>query len=150
MMATQTGNAEDAANTLRKSLTAAGHQVQWVDLALHKDAGFLHASTLALAVVSTWGDGEPPDDGVPFFESLRRSSPMGLGHLRIAVLALGDSNYDKFCESGRELERELIRHGASVLAPRFDCDDDYSAGLAAFTGQVLAALEVETAAEAVA
>lgn len=147
MMATQTGNAEDAANAVRKSLSAAGHQVKWVDLALHKDAAFLRDSTIALAVVSTWGDGEPPDDAVPFFESLRRSSPMGLEQLRIAVLALGDSNYDKFCESGRELERELIRHGAAPLSPRVDCDDDYSAGLADFTGQVLAALEVEASVE---
>lgn len=148
MMATQTGNAEDAANRLKKSLAAAGHVVEWVDLSLRKDAAFLHTSSIALAVVSTWGDGEPPDDAVPFFDSLRRSSPMGFSQLRVAVLALGDSNYDQFCESGKELERELLRHGAGLLAPRVDCDDDFSDGLTAFTRQVLTALEMEAEAAA--
>jgi len=72
--------------------------------------------------VSTWGDGEPPDDAVPFFDELRDSEPVGLNQPPIAILGLGDSGYDLFCGCGIELERELLRHGAKSVVPRVDCD----------------------------
>lgn len=137
----QTGMAVDAATEARTALSAAGYRVESIDLGTRKDAGFLRESGIALAVVSTWGDGEPPDDALPFYESLRKSSPFGFSGTRFSVLALGDSRYDQFCEAGKELERELLRHGAVPLAARVDCDDGYETGLATWLAEVLLALE---------
>ncbi|MCW1885568.1 flavodoxin domain-containing protein [Luteolibacter flavescens] len=137
----QTGMAVDAAIEAGKALKAAGHEVESIDLAHHKTADFLRGCTVVLAVVSTWGDGEPPDDALPFYESLRKACPLGYGHMRFSVLALGDSRYDLFCEAGKELERELLRHGAESLSPRVDCDDGYDEGLAGWMAQVLPMLD---------
>ncbi|MDE2305358.1 MAG: flavodoxin domain-containing protein, partial [Gammaproteobacteria bacterium] len=50
-----------------------------------------------------------------------------LEQLRFAVLALGDSSYEKFCASGRELDARLETLGAVRLQPRLDCDLDFDA-----------------------
>lgn len=136
----QTGMAVDAATDAVKALAAAGHPVHPTDLAQRKTADFLRDCSVLLAVVSTWGDGEPPDDALPFYESLRKTAPLGLSHLRFSVLALGDSRYDQFCEAGKELERELLRHGAGVLSPRVDCDDGYTDQLPVWVAQVISEL----------
>ena len=137
----QTGMAVDAAIEAGKTLGAAGHRVVSIDLAHHKNADFLNDCSVVLAVVSTWGDGEPPDDALPFYECLRKASPIGLGHIRFSVLALGDSRYDQFCEAGKELERELLRHGAECLSPRVECDDGYDTQLPVWLGQVIPMLD---------
>lgn len=140
----QTGMAVDAAMEAVKGLGAAGHVVPSVDLAQRKNCEFLRECSVLLVVVSTWGDGEPPDDALPFYESLRKAAPMGLSQLRFSVLALGDSRYDQFCEAGKELERELLRHGAACLSPRVDCDDGYEDYLPVWLEQVLPELEAVT------
>lgn len=125
LMATQTGNSEDVAEDVRDALSDAGIPVHWQDLAMQSDITILRQASCILAVVSTWGDGEPPDDAVPFFEALRESEAMNLPGTPIAILGLGDSGYDIFCGCGKELEREIIRHGGKPFLPRVDCDVEY-------------------------
>lgn len=145
LMATQTGNAEDVAGEVRDALAEAGISVTWQDLAMTDKLDFLRQADCLLGVVSTWGEGEPPDDAVPFFESLRENAPLGLDGTPVAVLGLGDSGYDDFCECGKELERELIRHGGKVLIPRVDCDVWYEGEVAKWIADLLAALAPDLA-----
>ncbi|MGE9269664.1 MAG: flavodoxin domain-containing protein [Verrucomicrobiales bacterium] len=122
LMATQTGTAEEVASEVIEALKEAGVSVTLYDLADSAEIGFLRDASCILGVVSTWGDGEPPDDAVPFFEKLSESEPLGLGGVPISVFGLGDSGYDLFCECGKQLERELLRHGGAVVVPRLDGD----------------------------
>lgn len=130
LFATQTGTAEEVAEEVRDELAEGGISVELCDLCMTEDLGVLRGARWILGVVSTWGDGEPPDDAVPFFENLRVASSLELSETRIAILGLGDSGYDIFCGCGKELERELIRHGAQVGLDRVDCDVWYEEELA--------------------
>ncbi|KPC28612.1 Flavodoxin [Pseudomonas syringae pv. cilantro] len=61
-----------------------------------------------LAVTSTTGMGELPDNLVPLYSQLRDTLPAALRGLPGGVIALGDASYgDTFCGGG-ELMRELL------------------------------------------
>ena len=122
LMATQTGSAEEVADEVKETIEAEGYSVDYHDLADESNLRFLSDATFLIGVVSTWGDGEPPDDAVPFFDLLRESPPMGFAKTPIAIMGLGDSGYDIFNGCGKELEKELIRHGGYSIIPRVDCD----------------------------
>jgi sulfite reductase (NADPH) flavoprotein alpha-component len=64
---------------------------------------------------------------------------------RYAVLALGDSTYERYCEAGKRLDRRLADLGATRLAPRVDCDVDYDESAAAWIANVLAKLAPDPA-----
>ena len=122
LMATQTGGAEDVANDILEDIKKRGLKAEWRDLADDDDISFLNDATLIIGVVSTWGDGEPPDDALPFFEKLREESSLNLAKTPMAIIGLGDSGYDIFCGCGKELEKELTRYGAVSIIPRADFD----------------------------
>ena len=122
LMATQTGGAEDVANDILEDIKKRGLKAEWRDLADDDDISFLNDATLIIGVVSTWGDGEPPDDALPFFEKLREESSLNLAKTPMTTIGLGDSGYDIFCGCGKELEKELTRYGAVSIIPRADFD----------------------------
>ncbi len=135
--ATETGNAEDLARDTARRLREKGFDPgQAINLG---DArlDLFEDSDLLLAIVSTWGDGEPPSEAENFHRHLSASAPLGLGHLHFAVLALGDTGYDQFCQYGKELDAELERHGAKRLHERIDCDIDYDDYFEAWAASIL-------------
>ena len=67
-------------------------------------------------VVSTQGDGDPPDDARGLIEFLQSRRAPKLEQLSFSVLALGDSSYPKFCETGRQVDERLAALGARRLA----------------------------------
>ncbi|WP_291856045.1 flavodoxin domain-containing protein, partial [Marinilabilia sp.] len=75
-------------------------------------------------VVSTHGEGEPPPSAVPFYEQLF-TSDISLQHLSYSICALGDSDYEFFCQAGKNIEQKLNALGAQPLIERADCDTDF-------------------------
>ncbi|HET8701595.1 MAG TPA: sulfite reductase flavoprotein subunit alpha, partial [Nitrococcus sp.] len=73
-------------------------------------AGIRHA----LFVVSTFGDGEPPDNARRFARRVMGHTPP-LHGLRFGLLALGDREYRSFCGFGRRLSVWLRGGGAEPL-----------------------------------
>ncbi|RDD45610.1 Methionine synthase reductase [Trichoplax sp. H2] len=79
----------------------------------------------AVFVISTTGDGDPPDNAGKFIRKLKRKSvPKDhLSNLSYALLGLGDTNYNNFCNCGKTLNGLLETLGASSFYP-IGCADD--------------------------
>jgi sulfite reductase (NADPH) flavoprotein alpha-component len=122
----QTGTAEGLARKLSKELKAAGHTVSLNSLEGYVPA-VLAAETHALFIVSTYVEGEAPDPVQPFYQQLCVEHFPLLGSLSYAVLALGDSHYEHFCQFGKELDAKLDTLGGTRMMARVDCDVELDA-----------------------
>ncbi|HKY10143.1 MAG TPA: PepSY domain-containing protein, partial [Candidatus Binatia bacterium] len=124
LYATVTGTAETVANKLAAELRRDGVITRVRDMA-HCQPSVLTQASYVLLVVSTHGDGEPPEDAVDFWDAVVRGNGLDLRGVRYSVLALGNTTFDQFCKCGRDFDAALERHGAIRIYPRVDCDVDY-------------------------
>lgn len=144
LWASQTGNSEALAERFAKRLDAAGIAVELCNMADYPLAKLTETNNL-LVLSSTFGDGDSPDCGQGFWNDLR-SSEMRLENLRYAVLALGDPNYQQFCQHGKNLDNRLAELGATALRPRLDCDTDFDEAASAWLDELLPLLKPADAA----
>ena len=133
--ASQSGMAEQLAWRSAGQLQAAGHTVQVQPLA-RLDAQKLQQARRALFVVSTFGDGEAPDNARGFERKLL-TGELALGELSYAVLALGDRQYQQFCGFARRLHDWLGRQGARSLFSPVEVDNGDSASLSRWQQQLI-------------
>ena len=111
LWASQTGNSEALADTIAASLCEAGAEAQAIAMDEY-DVTKLADETRVVLVSSTYGDGDPPDNGKSFWEALSADSAPRLEHLSFAVCALGDPSYDQFCNHGKNLDARFEELGA--------------------------------------
>lgn len=111
--ASQTGQAEQIAWQTARVLHTAGVPARVVSLSeIHIDD--LLQSERALFIVSTYGEGDPPDNAALFAGKAMRQTPM-LSHLHYGLLMLGDRGYKHFCGFGRTLQGWLQSCAAQPL-----------------------------------
>ncbi len=120
----QTGNSKRIAEKLGRAAEAAGLAAR-VYAASNYPVKDLAKERLLVTVISTQGDGDPPDDARGLMEFLLSRRAPKLEQLSYSVLALGDSSYPKFCETGKQVDERLAALGAKRLVERVDCDVDY-------------------------
>ena len=118
--ASQTGNAEELAAQTARSLQLAGIPVRLCALA-ELTALDLQQAERALFLVSTYGEGDAPDNAAAFMGRLMTGG-LALPQLHYAVLALGDRSYGQFCGFGRALDAWLAAQGALRLFERIEVD----------------------------
>ncbi|MBL8994831.1 MAG: flavodoxin domain-containing protein, partial [Spirochaetia bacterium] len=135
----QTGTSESLAKSAVKLLSAAHVNAKAKDLSAYT-ADDLKKEKHLLIITSTYGEGEPPDNVKGFHELLSQKDSLGLTDLKFAVLGLGDTNYAKFCQCGKDLDAFLERHGAKRMAERVDCDTDYEDAYKKWTADIKALL----------
>lgn len=138
----QTGNSEYLAKDHKKLLEAEGYPVRIVNMLDYKPKD-LKKETHVLAIVSTHGEGEAPDDALELWEFLGSKKAPKLDHLNYAVLALGDSSYEFFCQTGKDFDERLAALGAKRMRERLDCDVDYEESANAFVKSLTDELKEE-------
>lgn len=124
LFGSHTGNSERIARQIVERLRERGMRYTLIDMLECRKAHLQEARYL-LVVVSTHGNGDPPERAVPLFELLNGRKAPRLDHLKYAVLALGDSSYENFCETGRQFDARLEALGGERLHSRGDCDVDF-------------------------
>lgn len=138
---TESGNAEDLANTAKEKLEGDGHPVQILD-AEKVDVSHLKAFANLLIITSTWGEGDPPSNAIELVEGLKDDS---LGHdfsgVQFSVMALGDTNYELFCQCGKDFDTILEKYGAKRAVARKDADVDFEEPFDAWIAEVQGAFK---------
>mgnify|MGYP001181625953 FL=1 len=121
---TETGNAEmlaeDAANAA-SDFNLEGRVCDMEDLSVDD----LSSASRVMIVCSTWGEGDQPDNAQDLYDDVCDSADDSMNGVSFAVLALGDTAFDLFCESGKEWDRILEEKGGTRIHERIDCDTDY-------------------------
>ncbi|MGI6831996.1 assimilatory sulfite reductase (NADPH) flavoprotein subunit [Bacillus paralicheniformis] len=139
LFGSQTGNAQGLAENAAKTLTERGFQVTVSAMSDFKPNQLKKLKNL-LIVVSTHGEGDPPDNALSFHEFLHGRRAPKLDDFRYSVLALGDTSYEFFCQTGKEFDQRLGELGGTRLHPRVDCDLDYDEPAAAWLEGVISSL----------
>ncbi len=124
LFGSQTGSAEGLAKKVAKESQQRGFVPKVLQLNDYEAANLATASKTVI-ISSTWGDGEPPDNAVNFWNWINAESAPRLENLNFAVLGLGDKNYSDFCGASKKFDDRLAALGAKRLQPRGECDVDY-------------------------
>lgn len=139
LFGSQTGNCQRLAASLSRQLEEQGFQVTVSAMNGFKPNALKKTENLLL-LVSTHGEGEPPDNARAFHEFIYSKRAPQLDHLSYSVLALGDTSYEFFCQTGKDFDQRLEELGGKRLSPRVDCDLDYDEPVAQWFQQVITAL----------
>lgn len=135
----QTGNAKGVATAIKAQAEARGLPVTLASMADYKPKQLKKESHL-LVVVSTYGEGEPPESAVDLFEQLKKGKIGKLDGLKFAVLGLGDSSYEFFCQTGKDFDNFLASAGAERIYELASLDVDYQDAAKAWGEQALSAI----------
>jgi len=112
--ATETGNTKLLSTSLMKSFRNEGFKVKATSLSsivvtdLEKDE-------YSIFLISTHGEGEPPESAVNFVNSIKLAGNNFLPNLKYAVLGLGDKSYAIYCGAALNLDEELQRLGGKIF-----------------------------------
>jgi len=132
----QTGNAKRQAEALAREVEGAGLNVRLVRADAYNTKELAN-ERLLYVVISTQGDGDPPDDARGFVEFLSGKRAPKLSLLKFAVLGLGDSSYPQFCAIGTKIDARLAELGATRLFARGEADLDIASVAAPWSKQAL-------------
>ena len=139
LFGSQSGNSEELAEKFAKRATDYD-----LDATVHDMDGFdlsaLPGMKRVLIICSTWGEGEMPDNAEELWQQASADSAPKLPGVSFSVLALGDTSYEFYCESGKDWDDRLQQLGATRLVVRADCDVDYDSPAAAWAIDALAAM----------
>lgn len=123
-----TGNAEAIAKDLRYDLLEEyGKHIDCHPLNEYSTTfeNWRNGNNVVLVICSTTGNGEHPENACRFWRKIKRreikkDTLMGV---KFAVLALGDTNYDKFCHAGKQINERFLSLSATPLL-QLQCVDE--------------------------
>lgn len=122
--ASQTGNARRVAEALRDDLLAEKLNVNLVNAGDYKFKQ-IASEKLLVIVASTQGEGEAPEEAVALHKFLFSKKAPKLNGTAFAVLGLGDTSYEFFCQAGKDFDSKLAELGGERLLDRVDADVEF-------------------------
>ncbi|MBQ4831084.1 assimilatory sulfite reductase (NADPH) flavoprotein subunit [Alteromonas sp. CI.11.F.A3] len=147
LFGSQTGNAKGVAQQCQAKAEEAGFNSTLVSMADYKPRS-LKAETHVALFVSTHGEGDAPDDAIELHEFVNGKKAPKLNNTKYAVLGLGDSSYEFFCQTGKDFDERLGKLGGTELVARADCDVDYEAQAESWLNDLIASLKDDFSAAA--
>src|SRR6195952_6066700 len=142
LFGTESGHAEALAAQARKVAAKLGFAPKVVDMADFTPAQAAAVENLVI-IASTWGEGDPPQRAVDFYEALLADDAPRFEKTRFAVLALGDRAYAQFCEIGRKIDERLAALGGARITDRTECDLDFETPAGGWIDSTLERLNAE-------
>ncbi|ESU19112.1 hypothetical protein FCR2A7T_25350 [Flavobacterium cauense R2A-7] len=136
---TETGNSKKLASQLQALLKKNKIQSKAVD-AFQYPIEKLENEAFLIVIMSTQGEGDPPQNAIKFFDNLSNSS-VNLSKTQFAVLGLGDSSYPLFCRAGEAIDEQLKRLGAQPAVAFQKADVDYVQTAELWFNELLAAIQ---------
>ncbi len=136
LVGSQTGTAEKLAKRIAKTAAQRGFAPVIHDLAKVSPSQLASESAL-LVIASTYGDGEPPDNAKAFWQNLQGPEAPRLENTRYSVCGLGDTNYPRFCQFGKDLDARFEALGGRRVHPRQDCDVEFEQPFASWLSAAL-------------
>jgi sulfite reductase (NADPH) flavoprotein alpha-component len=124
LFGTESGNAEGMALIIHQLAEALGYESELIDMAQFEPTMLPKWQTVFMAI-STNGEGEMPINAEACWEEAQSITNNALGHLKFAILSLGDSAYDYFCQAGIDWDNYLVSQGANAIIEREDVDADF-------------------------
>ena len=121
---TETGNAEELADDTASMATKFELEPLVMDMEDITAEDISNYKRL-IVICSTWGEGEQPVNAQDLYDSVLDSEDGCMQGVNFAVLALGDTAFEFFCESGKEWDSIIEQKGGSRINERIDCDTDY-------------------------
>ncbi|MEM9204989.1 MAG: flavodoxin domain-containing protein [Pseudomonadota bacterium] len=127
----QSGNCEVLSKDLKKHAATQGFDANVSvldDITLAELAEMQHVTI----IVSTFGEGEPPDNAAKFYSALMADDcPPLPASLNFSVCGLGDTSYADFNKCATDIDARLAELGATRISDFVACDvdfdDDYAA-----------------------
>ncbi|WFB35525.1 assimilatory sulfite reductase (NADPH) flavoprotein subunit [Kiritimatiellota bacterium B12222] len=135
LFGSQTGNAEGVASELVGALQAKGVAATLADMGSYKTQK-LKAEKNICVVVSTHGEGDPPDTAMDLHAFINGRRAPKMDGISFAVLALGDTSYEFYCKTGQDFDQRFAELGGTRLLDRVDCDVDYEDKAEAWIAEV--------------
>jgi len=132
----ESGNTETLALKTKKLAAKLNFDAKVVDMA-DADIATVAKSKNLIVYISTWGEGDPPQRAVDFHKALMADDAPRFEGVRFAVLALGDTAYVNFCQTGRQFDERIEQLGGTRVADRQDLDLDFQKAAAAWTDKAL-------------
>ncbi len=137
---TETGNSKFLANEIAKRLKALGANVKIKASDQYRLSDF-EKETNIVFLVSTHGDGEMPASGKKFFDYIKDDAN-DLSKMHFGVIALGDTSYPLFCQSGKDVDKIFSDKKAQRVFERLDLDLDFEQRIDEIYERVLTMLKV--------
>ncbi|MBT3356920.1 MAG: hypothetical protein HN401_00980 [Euryarchaeota archaeon] len=139
LFGSQSGNAEDMAVQIGKAASKYNLEATVKGMDEVKIADLANYSRI-LITCSTWGEGEQPDNAEDLWQAANAEDTPSMAKCNFSVLALGDSSYEFYCESGIQWDDWLESKGATRVYQRVDCDVEYEDPAASWLSEALACM----------
>ena len=120
----QTGNSRSIAEELYDEAKKKNINSTLISMAKMKEKSIKNIENLLL-IVSTQGEGDPPDDALNLVDFINGNKAPKLSKMNFGVLALGDSTYEHYCKTGKDFDAKLEILGANRVLDRVDLDVDF-------------------------